>query len=115
MVDDDAVVRRVVSEMLQKLGFETLTASNGVDALVIYCKHHDDISAILLDMMMPAMDGETCFAELRKIDPDVKVILSSGYNEEEATNCFAGKGLAGFVQKPYTLKALRGKIYEVLG
>jgi CheY-like chemotaxis protein len=61
---------------------------------------------------MPHMDGEQCFRELRQLNPDVKVIMSSGYNEQEVTQKFVGKGLAGFVQKPYTLSVLKEAIQK---
>ena len=64
---------------------------------------------------MPHSDGEACFRELRQLKPGVRVILSSGYNEQDIVNRFAGKGLAGFVQKPYTGGDLLAKIREVMG
>ena len=63
---------------------------------------------------MPRMDGQEAFAEMRNIRPDVAVILCSGYNEQDATQHFAGKGLAGFVQKPYSMVELRDKLMEIL-
>jgi len=60
------------------------------------------------------MGGEEAFTEMRRIKPEIKVLLSSGYNEQTATNRFAGKGLAGFVQKPYTLKKILAKIAETM-
>jgi len=62
---------------------------------------------------MPRMDGETAFREMRRIDKDAIVVLSSGYNEQETTSHFAGKGLAGFIQKPYRLDTLRQKFQEI--
>jgi DNA-binding NtrC family response regulator len=82
--------------------------------LEIYRKHKDDITVVLLDLTMPHMDGTEAFTELRRINPDVKVILSSGYNESDTVNRFAGKGLAGFIQKPYRLNTLADKLKEVL-
>jgi CheY-like chemotaxis protein len=72
------------------------------------------IALVLLDMTMPHMGGEVAFREMRAIRPDLKVILSSGYTEEEALGRFQGKGLKGFLQKPYGPKALIAKIQEVL-
>jgi two-component system cell cycle sensor histidine kinase/response regulator CckA len=63
---------------------------------------------------MPHFDGEACYREMRRVQPGVKVILSSGYNEQDVVNRFAGKGLAGFVQKPYTTEELLAKIREAL-
>ena len=71
------------------------------------------ISLVILDMTMPCMDGEHCFRELRQLRPDIKVIMSSGYNEQEVTQKFVGKGLAGFVQKPYKLSILKAAIMAV--
>ena len=62
---------------------------------------------MILDLTMPHMEGEQCFRELRLLNPMVKVIMSSGYNEQEVTQKFVGKGLAGFIQKPYRLSALQ--------
>ena len=70
----------------------------------------DEIVVVLLDLTMPHLDGEETFRELRRLRPDVRVILSSGYNEQETTDRFAGKGLAGFLQKPYGLRPLGEKI-----
>jgi len=66
-----------------------------------------DICFVLLDLTMPHMDGEQCFRELRLLDPTVRVIMSSGYNEQDVTQRFVGKGLAGFIQKPYRLSELK--------
>jgi CheY-like chemotaxis protein len=69
---------------------------------------------VLLDMTMPVMSGEETFRELKSMNPDVPVILSSGYNEVEAVQRFTGKGLAGFLQKPYSAAALAAKVSTVL-
>jgi two-component system, cell cycle sensor histidine kinase and response regulator CckA len=68
------------------------------------------IAMVILDLTMPRLDGEQCFRELRQLDPAVKVIMSSGYDEQEVAPKFIGTGLSGFIQKPYTLSALRGAI-----
>jgi len=70
---------------------------------------------VILDLTMPHLDGEACFRELRQLDSAVHVILSSGYNEQDVVNRFAGKGLAGFIQKPYTSNELITKVREVVG
>ncbi len=106
IVDDEAIVREVVGAMLRAVGFDVLVAEDGVSAVRFFQEHAHEIRAVLLDMTMPNMGGEETFRELRRIDPDVRVVLSSGYNEKEATSRFAGKGLAGFIQKPYTVDAL---------
>jgi len=113
VVDDEAGLRETASLMLEDIGFQVMVACDGVEAVEIFSRLHATIDAVLLDMTMPKMDGKTAFREMRRIDPDTKVILSSGYNEQEATSHFAGKGLAGFIQKPYRLEALRKKLQGI--
>jgi len=115
IIDDEETIRVTASMMLEDFGFDTLTAQDGEEGVSVFSAHQDDISAVLLDMTMPKMNGEDCFRELRALQPDVTVILSSGYNEQDATNRFAGKGLAGFIQKPYRAEALRDMFLKVLG
>jgi len=114
VVDDEEMVCSLAKEMLEQAGVTVLTAADGQEALEVFREYADEIAAVLLDMIMPRMDGEETFREIRRIKPDVRVILSSGYNEEEATERFAGKGLAGFIQKPYRAAALIAKMQEVL-
>jgi len=114
VVDDEDTVRHVGRRMLEKLGFEVMTASEGREALEIFKDHGDQIACVLLDLTMPFMDGQECFREIRRIRQDVPVILSSGYNEQDATQRFVGKGLAGFIQKPYVSETLKVKLLEVL-
>ncbi len=109
LVDDEESVRGVGVEMLRELGFDAVTANDGREAVEIF-KTHPAISFAILDLTMPHMDGEQCFRELRRIKPDVKVIMSSGFSEDEVTQKFVGKGLAGFVQKPYKLSVLKEAI-----
>jgi len=113
VVDDEAGLRETASLMLEDIGFQVTTACDGVEAVAVFSRLHADIEAVLLDMTMPKMDGKTAFREMRRIDANVRVILSSGYNEQDATSHFAGKGLAGFIQKPYRLEALRQKLQEI--
>ena len=112
LVDDEEVVRTIGSEMLRELGFEVMTANDGREAVEIF-KTRTDISFVILDLTMPHMDGEQCFRELRQINPDIKVIMSSGYNEQKVSQKFVGKGMAGFIQKPYKLSILREAIQKI--
>lgn len=106
LVDDEETVREVSVEMLKELGLTPITASNGYEAIATF-KLNPKIDFVILDLTMPKMDGEQCFRELRQLDPNVKVIISSGYSEQEVTEKFVGKGLAGFIQKPFTLSSLQ--------
>ncbi len=113
IVDDEETVREVATSMLEDMGFETLKAVDGVEGVEMFKKHHEQIDLVLLDMTMPKMSGEDAFTEMCRIDPDVQVILTSGYNEQDATNRFTGKDLAGFIQKPYTLEELVEKLKDI--
>lgn len=114
LVDDESTVRSVGKLMLEELGFEVLTAANGREALLLFKKHRNTLALVLLDLTMPHMGGEEAFAKMRQLDPAVKVVITSGYNEQEITHLFVGKGLSGFIQKPFRLSALRGVLSAVV-
>ncbi len=94
---------------------QALTAINGQEGLKVFRTHGAEIACVILDLMMPEMGGEEIFRELRNLRNDVRVILSSGYNEQDVTQSFVGRGLAGFIQKPYTTAKLRGALKRALG
>ncbi|HBG05243.1 MAG TPA: histidine kinase [Geobacter sp.] len=114
LVDDEETIRAIGSEMLSELGFDVLNAADGREALQLYRLKGDQITLVLMDLNMPQLSGEETFHELRSIDPLVRVVLSSGFSEQEVTRKFLGKGLAGFVQKPYTLGTLRDTLSRLL-
>jgi len=114
VVDDEEIIRGVCVDMMEALGFETLVAANGEEALCLFQEHRELIGLVLLDQSMPGMDGITTFQELRKIDPDVKVLLASGYSREEVSSRMRGAGLWGFIQKPFILNSLSSEIQRVL-
>ncbi len=115
LVDDEETVRSVGKRMIEHLGCKVVTCEDGAEAIELFRRDPDRFDAVLLDLTMPHMDGDACYRELRRIRPDVRVILSSGYNEAELVARFAGKGLAGFMQKPYRIDTLAEKIGEALG
>lgn len=115
LVDDEETIRALGKDMLQELGFTVLTASDGREALDVFTMNSNEIVCVILDLTMPRLDGEQTFRELRRIKPDVRVIMSSGYNEQEVTQKFVGKGLAGFIQKPYKMMEVSRKLHEVFG
>lgn len=106
MVDDEETLLAVGGMMLDTLGLKVLKARNGWDALQIFKEKKAEISCILLDLNMPYMDGEEAFTELRKLDPNVKIILASGFSEQEIEKRFAGKNLNGVLKKPYDLGSM---------
>ncbi len=114
VVDDEEGVRIVASDLLRSMGFEVITASDGLEALEIYRLAADSIRGVLMDLTMPHLDGVETFRELRRLDPGCRVVLTSGYNEQEAIQDFLGKGLAGFVQKPFLRVDLQRAIRQAL-
>ncbi len=114
VVDDEETVRAVTADMVEALGFETLSAVDGQDGVDLFCRRASEIGLVLLDLTMPRMSGEEAFREMRRLRPDVRVVLMSGFSEQEATSHFVGKRLAGFLQKPFTLEALKARLSEAV-
>ncbi len=115
IIDDEEAVREAVSDILEFEGVQVLTAVDGITGIALFQQHHHDIDLVLLDLSMPGLNGVATFQELRQIDPHVQVVLSSGYDEAEATRHFVGQGLVGFLQNPYNMKNLVLKVKEYLG
>ena len=115
LVDDEDTVRLVAQRMLKRAGFHVLVAADGQQAICLFRQHAAEIACVVLDLTMPHMDGDETYRELRRIRADVPVILSSGFNEQDVVQRFAGTGLAGFVQKPYRMSDLRAAIRAALG
>ena len=114
VADDEAGVRSLARHILERAGFSVITAANGREALDLYRAHGREIRMVLLDMTMPQLDGEACLLALRELDPSAQIILCSGYAEQDVLARFVGKGLAGFLQKPYRAADLLGKIQDLL-
>ena len=114
LIDDEDFVRDVGARMLEWMGFDVLLAEDGIQGIELFKQHQNRIACILLDLTMPRMDGEECLQELRRIQDDVRVVLSSGYDESDIARRFAGRGLAAFIQKPYQTDLLRDVLQEVL-
>jgi PAS domain S-box-containing protein len=112
VVDDDDLVRRVAKRMLVKAGYAVLEAEHGKAALAVFDAHRSEIALVLLDLSMPVMGGEETFGALRALDPGLPIVLSSGYNEDDATSRFVGRGLAGFVQKPFVMNDLLATVLQ---
>ena len=87
--------------MLRKFGFEVTLATNGREALELFSGDPGRFTLVLMDLTMPHMDGRQAFAEMRRLKPDARIILMSGFTEQEAISQFTGKGLADFLQKPF--------------
>ena len=114
VVDDERFILDITSEWLEELGYQVIVASSGQEALSLYETQRDAIDLIILDMVMPGMDGGETFARLQAIDPDVKVLLISGYGLEGKAKEIRGRGCQGFIQKPFTIIQLSEKIKALL-
>jgi PAS domain S-box-containing protein len=114
VVDDEPMVREFCRAALAQLGYRTIVASDGEEGVAAFRARRNEIDCVLLDLSMPRMDGTAAFAELRRICPDVRVILTSGFGEDVAEH-FTGQGLAGFLEKPFPVDALRAMLARVLG
>jgi PAS domain S-box-containing protein len=113
-VDDEESVLGVCAKMLERIGYRTMAARSGPEALSLYASNRARIDAVILDMIMPEMDGAEVFERLKAMDPGVKVLLSSGYSKEGLASDILGRGCAGFIQKPFTMKELVGKLRGIL-
>lgn len=114
VVDDEETIRAVTSRMLENFGFRVLLAQDGREGVALYRENLREIRLVLLDLTMPHLDGEETFRELRRLKPDVKAVIMSGFSEQDATSRFVGKGLAGFIQKPFKAQELEAKLREIL-
>jgi PAS domain S-box-containing protein len=118
LVDDEEHIREIANEMLTDLGYTTQCAVNGEEALAIYTKNHAAIDLVILDIIMPKMNGYVCFQELRKINPAIKVIIASGYALDSETRTMMAQGALEFVQKPFDMKTIARAVknaFEVTG
>ena len=106
IVDDQETVWDFLIEALQNLGYSVLLAENGEDAVSIYRENPNEIDLVLLDMVMPKMGGHTTFYQLKNLDPDVKVLLSSGFVSAASVKDLQDNGAAGFLPKPHRIKDL---------
>jgi two-component system cell cycle sensor histidine kinase/response regulator CckA len=114
VVDDEEMVLNVAKAILASVGFNVETASDGRQALEVFRQRHNEIDVVLMDMTMPHLSGDETFAQLRQIDPNVRVVMASGYSEHEATSHITSRNLAGFIQKPYRAADLVAKLRGLL-
>jgi len=114
LVDDEDMIVDVSRKLLEKLGYTVLTAVSGREAIEMYQKHLKKIALVIVDMIMPGLDGGETYDELKKIDPDIKVLLASGYSIDGQAQDILYRGCNGFIQKPFNIKRLSHKVRTVL-
>jgi CheY-like chemotaxis protein len=113
LVDDEDMILDVGSQMLEKLGYRVITAHSGNQTLETYKKNQDRIDAVILDIIMPEMGGAETFDKLKALNPDVRVLLSSGYSIHGHATDILNRGCTGFIQKPFKIEDLSQKLREV--
>jgi CheY-like chemotaxis protein len=114
VVDDEEVIRNFVKSALEPYGYRVLLAQNGQEGVRVFQERSSDIGLVLLDVAMPGMDGLETLTQIRGIRPDVAVLVCSGFGDVEVEVRFAGKAIAGFFPKPYTVKQLARKVKECI-
>jgi two-component system cell cycle sensor histidine kinase/response regulator CckA len=113
-VDDEESIVEIGTGLLERLGYKVLAARSGREAVKVYREEGQSIDMVILDMIMPDMNGKKTYEELKQIDPDIKVLLSSGYSLDGQAEEILARGCSGFIQKPFSLKELSLKVREVL-
>ncbi len=114
MVDDEEMVLEVGKEMLESLGYTILTAKDGKEAIEVYEKNHETIDAVILDMIMPELSGGETFNRLKEINPEIRVLLSSGYGLDDKVQAIMDRGCKAFLQKPFKIEELSQKLRTIL-
>jgi CheY-like chemotaxis protein len=114
VIDDETAVRDAVSDILSLEGIQTMTAVDGTEGIAHYQEHQKDIQLVILDLSMPGLSGEETYAELKKINPDARILISSGYSQNEVSHRFSDQDAPGFLQKPYKLTTLIETVYKFL-
>jgi len=114
IVDDEAAIIDIGGRMLVKMGYAIRLSRSGKEALEIYNQDHDEIDAVILDLNMPDISGKETFDALKAINPDVKVLLSSGYSINGQVSEILSHGCSGFIEKPFTMSELSKKLREIL-
>ncbi len=114
VVDDEEIMRQTAKSIMEECGYRVMLASNGEEAVELYQEHYRDITAVLLDMVMPKMSGKQAYIELSRIKKEVKVLLASGFKRDSRVESILELGVKGFIQKPYALVKLANSIHDVI-
>ncbi len=113
VVDDEIINRILCQDILESLNFKVLLANDGLEAVDIYIKKHSEINIVLMDMIMPNMNGMDAFKKMKEINPNCKVIISSGFTRDESMVDLLQNGLSGFIKKPYSINELSKLLNDV--
>ncbi len=114
IVDDEPMIRAMAEASLRRLGYDVLVADGGRSAVELFEQHHAQVDLVLLDMVMPGMDGRACFTALRAIDHAAKVVLCSGFAHEHDINALRAQGLVDLIRKPFRVAALSRVVHDAI-
>jgi len=114
LVDDEEIIRITAQMMLEELNYKVIIAHNGREAVDIYRQRHAEINLVILDMIMPEMNGREAFTEMAKINPSIRAIISSGFSRDSSLETLMQSGLKGFVRKPYRMSELSRIVSDVI-
>jgi|GEM_PF-339981 len=114
LVDDEDLIRELGRRIMEKAGYRVITAANGKEALEVYQTHRDEIALVILDLIMPQMGGAQCLRELLRINPRVKVAISSGFAADAQAKAGLESGAGGFVKKPFNMQEILGNVRKLL-
>jgi DNA-binding NtrC family response regulator len=115
VIDDEEVMRRLAAAILKKCGYQTITASDGVEGVNVFRERRGEIKGVLLDLVMPRKSGEQAYREMKAIDPEIRVVLTSGFKQDGRVEASLKRGVQAFIQKPYTLESLAEVMAGVFG
>jgi DNA-binding NtrC family response regulator len=115
IIDDDDPVRTVIARMVNRFGFEALTAPAGLDGLDLLRAYRGQIRCVLLDLALPGMSGDAVFGHIRDIAPDTPIIILTGFHYQDTVRRFADRPPAAVMQKPFTLDTFRETLERVVG
>ena len=114
VIDDEAPVREAVTDIMALHGIEVRTAVNGQEGVDLFARYQEEIQLVLLDMSMPGINGLDTLTKLRQLNPDLPIILSSGYSQQQVAHEVKVNGRTGFLPKPYDVNTLVNKIWHFL-
>ena len=114
VVDDEEIIRNMANKMLRRLGYDVVTKTDGMEGLSYYREHHQEVDLVILDMIMPNMDGRDCFRALKRVNPEVQAILSTGYSLNQTVQEILDEGLLGVINKPYEFNQIADVVSRAL-
>lgn len=114
VVDDDEVVRGLSKKFLTALGYQVSSAGDGLEGVIIFYRKMENISLVLLDIVMPKMDGLAAFKRMRELNPEIPILLCSGFSPPDTLDELLEQGKTGFLPKPYSLKQLSTKVSQLI-